>query len=161
MTAGAKIFGVGTDITVSASYSKGKTIGYSSSNSSVTSYGVSNTGGLSVGFKTPGGGMFLGLAKRYKFDKSQIPARIIVKCKGHEFWYETKVDLDSTTYGHTQYKSYTKRLKQSDCTDDLIECLFRLQFDSFQSFKTAEEHFYRCFQPNLSEKPPSQPLGKR
>ena len=105
--------------------------------------------------------MILGLAKRYKFDKSQIPARIIVKCKGHEFWYETKVDLDSTTYGHTQYKSYTKRLKQSDCTDDLIECLFRLQFDSFQSFKTAEEHFDRCFQPSLSEKPPSQPLGKR
>ena len=135
------------EVTVAASYAQGGSKGYSSSESESTSTGVSNTGGVEVSYQAPGGGMIIGLVKRYKYENSKTPARVTIQCKGHRFQYDTEIKLQSKTYSHTQFKSYTTEIVKEKCTQGIVECLFQLRFDSYASLQSAEDKFNSCFPP--------------
>ena len=51
------------------------------------------------------------------------------------------------TYGHTQFKSYTTQIVEEKCTQDIVECLFQLRFDSYASLQSVEDQFNSCFPP--------------
>ena len=151
VSGGGKIFGVGMEVTVEASYAQGGSKGYSTANSKATSTTVSNTGGVEVGFDAPGAGMIIGTVKRYKYDDTKTPARITIECKGHSFQYDTEIDLKSTTYGHIQYRSFTAKFVKDGCTSEIIDCLSQMKLDSFASLQSAESKFYGCFPPDSIE----------
>ena len=157
VTAGGTIFGVALETTVGVSYTRGGSKGYSTNKSEGSSQSVSNFGGVEINFETPGGGLVLGLATRYRFERTQVPANMIVSCKDHEFPYRTNINVKSKTYGHRQFKSYSKKL-ESECTEDMVQCLLQLRFDSVESFRKAGESFNRCFQQSSSRSNSSTPF---
>ena len=148
--ASAKFLGSGGSVSATVGYSVGGAVTYESSRTKSTSSGTSSGSAVTVKYFTPGGAMIVGFVKRYKFDKSNIPAEVTVQCKGgYQFTYSTNIQLTSKTYGHTFYKHYTGTFLPGKCTDSRVSCLYRTPFLSYKSIWEAKSTFDKCFPPEV------------
>ena len=148
--ASAKFLGSGGSVSATVGYSVGGAVTYESSRTKSTSSGTSSGSAVTVKYFTPGGAMIVGFVKRYKFDKSNIPAEVTVQCKGgYQFTYNTNIQLTSKTYGHTFYKHYTGTFSPGKCTDSRVSCLYRTLFLIYKSIWEAKSTFDKCFPPQV------------
>ena len=148
--ASAKFLGSGGSVSATVGYSVGGAVTYESSRTKSTSSGTSSGSAVTVKYSTPGGAMIVGFVKRYKFDKSNIPAKVTVQCKGgHQFTYNTNIQLTSKTYGHTFYKHYTGTFSPGKCTYGSVSCLYHTPFISYKSIWEAKSTFDKCFPPEV------------
>ena len=148
--ASAKFLGSGGSVSATAGYSFGGAVNYESSKTKSTSSGTSSGSAVTVKYFTPGGAMIVGFVKRYKFDKSNIPAKVTLQCKGgYQFSYDTNISLKSKTFGHTFYKHYAGKFLPGKCTDSSVGCLYHTPFLSYKSIWEAKSAFNKCFPPQV------------
>jgi len=144
--AGANIFGVKTEVTVTAGLAVGGAKTYGSSKTTSTSDSTSVGAGQNVNWEGPGGAMIVGLVKKYKFNKADLPAKATVICKGgYSYQYDTSIKLKTQRYGHVFFKPFTGTYKSGTCTHNSVNCLFNTQFRSYKSVYEAQTQFMKCF----------------
>ena len=150
--ASAKFLGSGGSVSATVGSSVGGGVTYESSRTKSTSKGTTSGSASTVQFSTPGGAMIVGFAKRYIFDKLNIPANVTVQCKGNNhFNYNTSIALRSKMFGHTFYRHYTGLFPPENCTESDISCLYHTRFSSFKSVREAKSTFDKCFPPQDQE----------
>jgi len=69
------MFGVKTEVTVTAGLAVGGAKTYGSSKTTSTSDSTSIGAGQNVNWEGPGGAMIEGLVKKYRFNKANVPAK--------------------------------------------------------------------------------------
>jgi len=144
--AGANIFGVKTEVTVTAGIAVGGAKTYGSSKTTSTSDSTSVGAGQNVNWEGPGGAMIVGLVKKYKFNKADLPAKATVICKGgYSYQYDTSIKLKTQRYGHVFFKPFKGKFKSGTCTSESVNCLFNTQFRSYKSVYEAQTQFMKCF----------------
>ena len=135
----------GRSISATVGDSVGGTVIYNVSTTKSTSSGTSSGSTATVKYSTPGAALIVGLVTRYKFDKSDIPAKAIVQCKGgYQFSYDTNISLKSTTYSQTYYNHYAGTFFDGKCTDSGVSCLCDTLFRSYKSILEAKSAFEKC-----------------
>ena len=138
------------EVTEEVSLGISKSVEFNWQVSASVTVGTSSGSSVTVKYNTPGGAMIVGFVKRYKFDKSNIPAKVTVRCKGgYQFSYDTNISLRSKAFGHTFYKHYTGTFAPGKCTDSGVGCLYNTPFQSYTSIWEAKSAFDKCFPPQV------------
>merc|ERR1712168_1110378 len=144
-TAGAIFASATTSFAASVSVGGSRT--WTSSKAQSTATSQSKSGGIMVDVKSPGGAMIVGFVKKYKMDKSNIPVTMTVECNGGQhFTYDSEINLNAQTYGHTHYKYYLGKFNKDTCRQlGGIDCIYNLETGSYKSVKESEDAFAACF----------------
>ena len=147
-----KIFGSGVSVSATAGYSRGGSKSFSASKSKSTSTTTSQGSVASYYYNTPGGAMVVGFIKRYRFDRTNMPANVTVTCSnGFTYNFETNIKLTSKTYGKAFYHSYLGEFDDGKCTHDRVQCLYNLSHNSLESVINARSSFSKCFPTGIGK----------
>jgi len=144
-TAGAIFASATTSFT--AGVSVGGSRSWTNSEAKSTATSQSKSGGIMVDVDSPGGAMIVGFVKKYKMDKTDIPVTMTVECDGGQhFTYESVINLNAQTFGHTHYKYYNGKFNKDTCRQSGgVECLYNIETASYKSVKESEDAFAACF----------------
>jgi len=151
LEASAKIFGSGSSFTVETSFSAGGSHGYSRAESNDFSKGNDVEVGATTTYTTPGAAIIFGQVNRYKFDQSDIPAKMHLTCpSGGSFVKETTIKMQATTFQSAHFEPLIGSFTPEACRNDpsIVDCVKLLgdQYDNFfGNMEVVRNAFRNCF----------------
>ena len=150
--ASAKFLGTGGSVSATVGASVGGAVTWGSSREKTTGSTASTGSSVEITYKTPGAAMIVGFAKRYVFDKSQVPAKVTVTCGGrYSYQYDTSFSLKTKTYSQTFYKHYRAQFLPGQCTHSRADCVYNWRFSSYKSVMDAHNKFNQCFPAGIGK----------
>ena len=150
--ASAKFLGSGGSVSATVGSSVGGAVSWESSREKTTGSTSTTGSSVEITYKTPGAAMIVGFAKRYVFDKSQVPAKVTVTCAGgYSYKYDTTFSLKTKTYSQTFYKHYRAEFLPGQCTHSRADCVYNWRFSSYKSVMDAHNKFNQCFPAHIGK----------
>ena len=150
--ASAKIFGTGVSVTVGLETSVGGAHSWSRSESKDFSHGSESGVGHATTYMSPGAGLMFGLVDKYKFDRSNLPAKMYFTCpkRGRSYNKLTTINLKSTSYQSAHFESMVGTFDRAACDADysLPSCVRNIphQFNNFLGeMSQVRDAFEKCF----------------
>jgi len=152
ISASVSILGTGVETTLGHSVSLGGAHSWSRAETKEFSQGGEVSVGHETVYKSPGGAIMFGEVNRYKFDKSDIPTKMHMKCpSGGSFIKSSTIKMKATTFQSAQFETMSGRFYQKACRKDpsIGDCV-KLVDDQYNNFfgsmKEVRDAFMKCFE---------------
>ncbi len=147
-TFGLNAFGVKTEVSTGITQSFGGSKTWSSSKTKSTSTGSSSSVGTTVNYQGPGACVAIGVMKRYKIERANVPVMYHFKCDAGTINPQPgSIKLKSTSFTEANFWDYSRQFKTpAECTTKVRQCVTSLKANKIISDpEEIRTKFHNCF----------------